>query len=581
MSYRADTAVASLLFTSDRASASADPGVSAGVLGASVGDLEASARDGKASGAALQTAEVIEALASNSVPTAVVGAMSMWAVASDAAELQAYMAADRGRLEYQSAAYSEVDLLWKEKDVDAVLIKSPGYFPYTSSNVDALVSEDKWPTAISALERLGYRELKCAREPFKLLFRRVVEPYLGFAIHLHSAVGWISPFVDGADVIASSEHDPAGSGFAFPSAEHVALITSAHWLYEDKALSLRDLYHLVLAARRGLDWERVRRAARAGGWEVGLDLAISFYAAAGERFGIEELTESATAGRASRRPSIGRGGRASRQALVDRYVQRACDGGSFPLEISKVAGKGLHLLKSLRDPRLDATQTAAELYRVSSFAVRAKLPPVRRGPFFAVSISGPDGAGKTTLARSLQTVLEQEIGLSVSYRWMRVGSSSALDGLRSLARGSRKGTGVARGLPRDHSALRQYPWLEVGWRYLTMTDVVTRFWMSRIRYRLAGGVYILDRDALDAAVDLDEMYGFSRSSAVRAASPSPSLQVLIVAGSPDQGEDAPDSVSVGRYLALAQDADVLITERSDVSLMAKDIARAVMHDYVL
>jgi len=94
-------------------------------------------------------------------------------------------------------------------------------------------------------------------------------------------------------------------------------------------------------------------------------------------------------------------------------------------------------------------------------------------------------------------------------------------------------------------------------------------------------VYILDRDTLDAAVDLDEMYGLARSWAVRAASPSPSLQVLIVAGSSDQADDAPNRTSVGRYLALAQRADVLVIERRDVSLMAKDIARAVMHDYVL
>jgi energy-coupling factor transporter ATP-binding protein EcfA2 len=553
MSSRADTAVASLLFTA--------PGTPP------AGDLQAP--------------NLIDALASNSVPTAVVAAISTRAAGSDSAELHAYLSADRRRLEHQSAAYSEVDLLWKEKDVDAVLIKSPGYFPYTSSNVDALVAEDRWPKAISALERLGYRELTCAREPFKLLFRRIVEPYLGFAIHLHSTVGWISPFADGADVIAGSEHDPAGSGFAFPSAEHVALITSAHWLYEDKALSMRDLYHLVLAIRRGLDWEPVRRTAGAGGWELGLDLAISYYVAASERFGIEELAESVKAGLRSRRPSIYRGGRVSGQPLIDRYVRKACYGESFPLAIPKVAGKGLHLLKSLRDPRLDATQTAAELYRVSSFAVRAKLPPVRRGPFFAVSISGPDGAGKTTLARSLQAILEQDIGLSVSYRWMRVGSSSALDGLRSLARRSRVGAGATRGLPRDHPALREHPGLEVGWKHLVMTDAVIRLWLSRIRNRLAGGVYILDRDTLDVAVDLDEMYGLARSWAVRAASPSPSLQVLIVAGPSDQGDDVPDRTSVGRYLALSRHADVLVTERSDASLMAKDIARAVMHDFVV
>jgi hypothetical protein len=111
--------------------------------------------------------------------------------------------------------------------------------------------------------------------------------------------------------------------------------------------------------------------------------------------------------------------------------------------------------------------------------------------------------------------------------------------------------------------------------------VVIRLWLSWIRNRLAGGVYILDRDTLDAAVDLDEMYGLARSSAVRAASPSPSLQVLIVAGSSDHDEDAPNPTSVGRYLALARYADVVVTERSDTSLMAKDIARAVMHDYVL
>ena len=357
-------------------------------------------------------------LRSNRVPVALLPEATLLAESDPSGAFRHYIREEGARYERHMAAYREVASAWAKAGIEGVLIKSPGYFPYTSSNVDVLVARGQAIEACRILENLGYAELPLFREPYKRLFRCLQGPYLGFPIHVHTAVAWINRFLTDADVVRGRRRSADDGLLLFPSPEDAFLITTAHWLYEDKALALRDLYHASLAAGDGVDWEAIRRRADSAGWPDTLEFAFALYRVAAERFSAGDLRR--------RLPSPKLEGR-----VLRRELERASRQPSAPIRLSKPLWKGLHLAKTRKDRGLSRGAILRELSLVVFFAFQTKLPSIRNGPVVVVSLSGPDGAGKTTLARALQDFLEDEVGVSARYHWLRLGSSSWLDFMRS------------------------------------------------------------------------------------------------------------------------------------------------------
>lgn len=448
--------------------------------------------------------EVVEVLKRNKVPLAVI---------PDGRESPADGVVERLRelqsleLMRASARCREVAQAWMSNGIRGVLIKSPGYLPYTSDNVDVLVDPGLEKAAVGCLRDLGYVEIRRLREPMKRFFRRFRGPDPGFAIHLHTAVAWINTFLEASDVLADARPGPASDGLWIPSATHAFLINTAHWVYEDKHLSLRDLYHARVALEAGVDWDAARRLVSSYGWGAGFELGIAIYRAVNERVArVLDLPAGLAMG-----PPWDR--------YAGRVVRQADD---LPIELSRVLCKWLHYRMASRSPRTGWAERGRDVAELTRYAVLVKAPWLRRSRSLIVAISGPDGAGKSSLAHEVVRRC-QAFGLPARSHWVRAGSSSFLELIKAVA--LRRGERPA--LVSDREEALSRPVLGSGWRWMVAFDAGLRLWAKSVRAREVGGVHVFDRYVADACADLTSRYQSGGASLLRRWGPRPDLAVLI------------------------------------------------------
>lgn len=457
----------------------------------------------------------------NRVPVAVLSqSLTPKALLQDPAFVQ-FWERERKRYEQALAAYTQVYDAWNQEGIQAVLIKSPGYFPYTSDNVDVLVSCDQREKAIKILQNLGYIELPHVREPHKQLFRKVRRPYIGFPIHLHTHVAWINSFFTDVEIIDSCQNPQNGSAIVYPSADHILMITTAHWLYEDKELKLRDLYHVWLALGNGIDWEHVWKMSKLRGWQDELKLGLLIYGLVSRWFTIYTLS--------TQLPELSERDLPPWMAL---YLRRLTQGQAMlPLKLSKAFCKGLHFRKTTQDLTLTPLKKLRELWQLAYFTLRVKTHRLQRPKSFVLALSGLDGAGKTTLAIYLQNLLRNTFALRTRYHWLRLGSSKGLEMFKrplrllwgrdpSSAASSTGSTGYKR-------FLEHHPHLRTLWGYILACDFLMRLWLRFLLAKLIGGIHIFDRYAVDAVVDLASTYKFKSAGWLTMLAPKVNLSILL------------------------------------------------------
>lgn len=147
---------------------------------------------------------------------------------------------------------------------------------------------------------------------------------------------------------------------------------------------------------------------------------------------------------------------------------------------------------------------------------------------FLVSVSGIDGAGKTTFARSLVQSLHQD-DVFAEYHWLRPGTSLALDSLRCFLRYVTRRTRRPRAAGGSETPSHDEESLRKGrlWRTLVCTDYLLRVTAQVARARLKGGVHVFDRYIVDAAGDLASKYGVIHVDTLSRLAPRPDLTVLL------------------------------------------------------
>ncbi len=523
--------------------------------------------------------ELILLLRRNRVPVALLPRAAALTELDSSGKFRTYVRGETERHKRQLSAYLEVAEAWANEGIEAILIKSPGYFPYTSSNVDVLVASSRGIEACRILERLRYSELPMVREPYKRLFRRMDQPHLGFPIHVHTAVAWINRFLTDAEVLQDRRRSDEIDLLLYPSTENVFSIITAHWLYEDKALALRDLSQTSLAVSEGVDWEAVRRQADRGGWRQGLEFAFALYQIAADRFGARDLHAALPS------PDV-------RSRVLRRELERSTRADEPPIRLSKLLWKSLHLAKTVADPRLTSRETLHELLLVLFFTVHAKLPSGRNGPVVVVSVSGPDGAGKTTLARTLQNFLEAELGLPVRYHWLRLGTSRWLDFARSTGATLLRGAGHAGVRVPTKTTLRaghrkmllqRRPRLRTAWCYLLLADFLVRIWAELLACRVVGGIHVFDRYAIDAAADSQVLYSFHDARLAIALTPPPTVQILLKPRLEPEGSYFPSSrvreehfCLIQRYKHYESSADAVFQAGEPLASLVDQAARLVL-----
>ena len=511
----------------------------------------------------IDTRDLVALVKRNRVPLASLPETQILADFQEDEGIRRFLEDERVDRENQITAFGEVSSAWDRAGISSVLIKSPGTFPYTGSNVDVLVPRLDAGKASRVLDELGYLELRESREPYKRFYRRIVEPHLGFPIHLHTSVAWISRFLNDGEVLATAR--PAVDGalkFHVPSPEHVALITTAHWLYEDKELKLRDLYHLSKALEDGVDWPAVEAAADEYGWRDGYAFAIEYYRAAAGALGINTLL----------------GGLPATSGTLPIFLMRELHrvtSSSSPFELSKYACKAMHVKKTFQDHHLELGRKVTEVTDVIGYTLLVQSRKIRSGKAFIVSLSGPDGSGKTTLARGLQTELAGRFGTPAYSQWVRPGSSNTLEMLRGLGAIVMRSQGRRLQPSRRKEALKDRKSLQRLWASVVTADYVLRAWARTLRARAAGGIHIFDRYTIDAVADITGDYNICLPKWARLLMPQADLEVLLVTD-PSHASARSSTPASTSMLRAAHDVYKEAERRADLRLDASRPANELL-----
>ncbi|MDQ3877268.1 MAG: nucleotidyltransferase family protein [Actinomycetota bacterium] len=205
------------------------------------------------------------------------------------AGLADYIKRDQTILRRLEERYAAIVERWSQDGVRSVLLKSPGYFPYTSSNLDVLVDPAMVDVAARSLRSFGYIESHSLREPYKRYFKDPASDVERDDVHLHTAVAWITRFITAEAIMQNARQSRERPNFDIPSVEHLVMITLAHFLYEDKTISLRDLLNMSLATHDSPDWQAIAAETHRGGWRKGFDIAVSSIKRVGRALGIGDL----------------------------------------------------------------------------------------------------------------------------------------------------------------------------------------------------------------------------------------------------------------------------------------------------
>ncbi|HYO61012.1 MAG TPA: hypothetical protein VEU29_03850, partial [Actinomycetota bacterium] len=508
---------------------------------------------------------LVETLERNKVPVATLPASAHLEELEATAAGAEYVTRHRKRYARLRSGFEEVARAWRDDDVPFVLVKSTGAFPYTSDNVDVLVPQWMEAPARQRLAGLGFTELAHLREPFKRYFALLEDRARGSDVHLHTEIAWISKFLSGSAVADGRE---AGDDVwaAYPSATHSLLIVTGHWFYEDKEMKLRDVQAMAAALRRGVDWDDAWRTAGTYGWDRGFRLGLEVYDEAVRRHGFDApLADPLRTMPGRARPS--------------RFAARVLDASDgFPVRFSRLKGKALHYLKTWEDRTLGPAAKVGETALVTKFAAQVKTPAGPLVDSLVVTCSGPDGSGKTTTAKAAIERLES-FGLPAHYHWMRVGDSRFLDLVKAAAGplvGAPSGGGGGAGGPAEmKTMLSGRDRLRAAWGWVLALDFLARAWGKTARARLQGGVHVFDRHAVDAAVELEAVYGFGHAGFVAAAAPDADLRVLLTARGADlatRGDSPLAPAALETFLRIYRDPRWRFDEELDTTSSAEQVS---------
>ncbi len=410
------------------------------------------------------------------------------------AETQAWrqaLARDRDELRRQREEFLRVRDAWARAGISCLAFKSAGTFPsfpYTSDNLDLLVPRRDCHRARALLEDLGYVWLRNIDEPRKFLFRRFVGGRSVLAVHVHAWVGWDVEFLD-ESIWQRARTAPDDPFLTVPGPEDCLLVNIAHALYENKRFSLFDL-HKVTAhwANPGLDWAYIEEAARRRGWHDGLLLGLLACV----------RMEEALTGRTTAPHALVRRWRRALAAYPWAHVywlhlRRSPARAPFP--VSFAVSKLLYYRKVLSDGRRAPSARATDLLKVLAWGFKQKSG-LRPQPGLLVSLSGLDGAGKTTAAKALRSALRIS-GVRSRLVWTRCGCSPTYRSLAGLARRLWGAGGHRVWQPGSAGSTASALWAAAN-ALDVFLSLAWRAWLPR----LLGKVVVCDRYTYDAAVEM-------------------------------------------------------------------------------
>ncbi|MFN2581404.1 MAG: hypothetical protein ABR498_01525 [Candidatus Dormibacteria bacterium] len=264
--------------------------------------------------------------------------------------------------------------LLRDASIDSVLVKCEPDSGFEYSNFDIVVGEERWRDAIAALSEWAVRESSHPLEPDK----RLLHPRDGPAAHVHQHLSWFGVTVIRYDVLRTAAHR-SDEGWFTPSDADALRCYVAHALYQNLCIDLAELVALR-PLLRDETFSTARDAASDEGWGRSFDAAIH---------------------------------------SLQHAVSRLDGGDDVPLPLAMPIGAGVlagiehgaTLLRS-RHALMGARELALRPALVLAKQRRIRRAGGGRRRRVLVGVSGPDGAGKTTLVAGI-TASRQSHGPTV------------------------------------------------------------------------------------------------------------------------------------------------------------------------
>jgi len=434
--------------------------------------------------------------------------------------LESTLEAECRRCDSQRRALLQAQTRLEEEGIPLLLFKSHGPYPYTSSNVDALVPDGEMERAVHLLEGIGHHEMTRYWEPNKRLLRKFAGHECEVMIHLHTKIAWQVLAFSDVDAVWRNARRSVDPGVLHPAPAHLVATLLAHSLYESKRITLGDLWKIRQSAERpDFDGSEIVRIAELRRWLPGLAVSRGWY----------EAVERAVFGKAtlaggcfpaglpplSRRDAV----------LADRTVE-----SGFPLALGTQMSRRYFFRKLLRDNQRTLVQKIHDLVGVAEQVVLGRLT-LRQRPTALIALCGVDGSGKSTHAERLRQVFD-ECEIPNRTLWMRGGYSPAVTWLKQRLRRS------SQNLPAvddDEGKTRAYrePRMRLLWGWLVAIEQILQARIAVSLHRLLGRTLITERYIPDTIADLSERFGdpsFPKSwpaTAMRWLSPRPDLVIFL------------------------------------------------------
>ena len=490
---------------------------------------------------------------------------------------------ERSRFNAMRGEFERIRVDLEEHGVRTILFKSTGLYPsfaFLSSNLDVLIEPGKGELARQRLHTLGYTELLNVEEPDKYLFRRFPDDGTLDTFHLHDAVGWGVPFVEVEDVWANARPAEDDPEILVPGPREALLTTLAHWFYEDKELSLQNMFFVADALRKlETPLDEAATAARARGWEDGFYAALHIFDRAWQDiFGVPGMSDV--------HRGLVDGAIANMDGSMRGTIDSVTYGGKAPATIPFIKNKIVYYQKIMRDPQRSFTRRLGDVTKTLLWAVRWKLHLRPQKPML-VTFSGCDGSGKTIQAEKLVEVLDT-CDIRNRIVWSRGASSKGMGALIRIGKavfGKKGGDVPAGGSESDKIAGRRDALDSPLRRRLFAFFVGCELaWIYAVKVRwqlLRGNVVICDRYVYDAAADLAVMAGIDAEEACKLLSglfaicPRPAIAFLLDVDEEEALRRKPDEGDA-QHLAEARRAfHVIASERGMHTIAAGNSIEAV------
>jgi len=314
----------------------------------------------------------------------------------------------------------------KSSGIHPVLHKTPDRFPYLSSNLDVLVEPGLLERSARVVEGLGHLRLPHYREDHKLLFRTFAGGAPALSVHLHEAVSWGKVIVVGGECVVAGAVEGEVPEIRVASPGHALAATLAHSILETDQVRLSDLRTVRYCLAHGARVPALLEDARENRWAAAAATALELYDAVCREVGGGALLDAP-------------GAVLVRETLrglpwAERLVRSVLpsQGITLPYRLPRSFSKR-HLVRLiLADDRRDPERKIFDLAS-SGWNLLANRLGVRCRPARLITVSGPDGAGKSRLAGSIAGTLRL-CEVPVGRLWSRGGFSTFAVGGKALAR---------------------------------------------------------------------------------------------------------------------------------------------------